>query len=55
MLNEVLTAFEEEERAVAGGHAGTQSTLLKLLLHSLRLAGLFAEGELSLTAGASGV
>ena len=49
VLNKVLTACEEEEIAVAG----VQSTLLKLLLLSLRLAWVLAEGELWLAAVAS--
>ena len=55
VLNEVFTAFEEEEKALAGGQAGVQSTPLKLLLCWLRLGGLLAEGEQGMTAGSSDV
>ena len=56
VLNEVRTAsFEVVEKAGAGGMAGMQSTLLKLLLGSLRLAGLLSEGEHGMTADSSGV
>ena len=43
MLNKVLTAFEEEEIAVAG----VQSIILKLFLFSLRLAWVLADSELA--------
>ena len=52
-MREVLTTFEEEELALAGGWAGVQSILLKLLLHLLRVAWVLAEGVLWLAAGAS--
>ena len=46
VLNEVLTAFGEEEIAVAG----VQCILLKILLLSLRLAWVLAYSELWLAA-----
>ena len=46
VLNEVLTACEEEEIAVAG----VQGILLKLFLPSLMLAWVLADSELSLAA-----
>ena len=46
VLNEILTAFEEEEIAVAR----VQTILLKLLLFSLRLAWVLADSELAAVA-----
>ena len=59
VLNEVLTAsFEVEDKVSktypgAGVRAGVQSTALKLLVHLWKLASLFAEGELGMTANPS--
>ena len=43
VLKKLLTAFEEEEIAVAG----MQSILLKLLLFPLKLASVLADSELA--------